>query len=152
VTDLIAPAGIYLGASGADLLSTEYAREFGAGEVNTLGQQYSGRLAVKGGLVVLQVGADVFLQHAERRTHLVLTTDGRLERRKTTTAKAAAILKWVARGGGRSVLRIQDDSQRPGRRPTAEDALTLLWLSLIAALCGWVGEMCRQASKKGVKG
>jgi hypothetical protein len=99
MSDLLMPAGIYLGASGLDLASTEYAREFGAGEANPFGQTYSGRLAVKGGLVVLQVGADVYLQHLEKRTRIEHTLYGTLERRKTTTAKAAKVLKWLARGG-----------------------------------------------------
>jgi hypothetical protein len=99
VSELITPVAIYGLGNAADLLSTEYAREFGAGEVNPLGQHYRGRLAVKGGLVVLQVGADIYLQHLEKRTRLEPTLYGTLERRKTPTAKAATVLKWVARGG-----------------------------------------------------
>lgn len=96
--DYATPIAVYSAGNAADYWSTEISLEAGSREANPFGQERAHRLLLKSGSVLVLTGADLVLQKVERR-YVVVDRPGFMpERRRTATAKAARVSKWVLRG------------------------------------------------------
>jgi hypothetical protein len=94
---IVLVGGYYGLLNAGDLLSTEYAREYGAGERNPLGQTYNGRLGLKLGATAGLMALDFGLSRLERRRVTSRSPGGFPEVRKPFLAKAASVGKWGVR-------------------------------------------------------
>jgi hypothetical protein len=94
---IVLVGGYYGLLNAGDLLSTEYAREYGAGERNRLGQTYNGRLGLKLGATAGLMALDFGLSRLERRRVTSRSPGGFPEVRKPFLAKAASVGKWGVR-------------------------------------------------------